>query len=503
MSTLLDDPDRRTVPRWRFWEDAVRLGDVDITQKVRTPNMPNLDGLERARHDWEVHQSLPFAGDFLGVAYALGQADQAKDAANFVSKFSSGTSKAAHDLAQKILKRNLDNQNILQDPPSPNLNDRRNRINHLRNYTRKFQRNPLVYMDLAREYVALGQTNAAKKPVMTALALAPNNRFILRSASRFFLHINDPERAHDILRKAKRIKSDPWILAAEIAVASAVGRTSRLIRTGRNFVNSKDLPPFHLSELASALGTLEWNAGNTRLVKRFFVRALEKPTENVVAQAGWINRRLGYMEINPQTLDIPGAFEARAWANLLDSKWRDSLNAAELWQRDEPFSRRPAVFGSWLALVALADYKKAEDLARQGLIMHPDEFLLLNNLAVALAYMGKIDEAKYEFEKIKKEEAEGAYKPTYFATKGLIQFRNASIEEGRRFYQNAIKEAKERKDYRTTVWALLHFAREEFLYAPNIGNKLVKEALGNSEKLSGLDQSITSRLLDLISPTDK
>lgn len=497
MATILDDPDRRTVPRWRLWKDAVLLGDVNTARDSRVPKKVNLNGLARAKYDWELHQTLPFAGDFLGLAYSLGQGDLAFDAAEFVRKQSSGASRAVNALAAHTLSKEFEGTEIVFEPHVLKLEERRYKISTLRNALHSFPRNPLVYMDLAREYVVLGQAFAAIKPVRTALNLAPNNRFILRSASRFFLHFNDPEQAHDILRRSECLKFDPWILAAEIAVASVAGRTSRLVKSGRNLVTSKKFSPATVSELASAIGTLEWKAGNVRMVKRLFRRALEKPTENVVAQAGWITRRIGDLGMDPLALKILGAYEARAWANILECNWSESLTAAELWHRDEPFSKRAAVFGSWVALVTVGDYKRAEVLARQGLLMHDKEFLLLNNLAVSLAYMGKISEAAIEFDKIKQEEIDSVYQPIYFATKGLIKFRLGSLEEGRHLYREAVDKAKSRKDIRTAVLAILHFAREEFRHAPNKGEKLVKEAFADYSRFSKFDQAIFSRLLEL------
>jgi len=81
---------------------------------------------------------------------------------------------------------------------------------------------------------------------------------------------------------------------------------------------------------------------------------------------------------------------------------------------------------------------------------------------------------------------------------GLIQFRIGSIEEGRRLYQMAIIEARSRKDFALLVWALLHFAREEFQHNPNKAEGLIEEALTNNENLSPLGKAISSRLLQNI-----
>src|SRR2546425_4473875 len=275
MSTILYDPQRRTVPRWRLWRDAVRLSDLDASRELRVPQAPNPEDLARAKYDWESHRSLPFAGDFIGKAYALGLGAIAKDAAEFVLSEQSATSTAVHNVATLILAEKADGNNALSEPPLRSTGDSHRLIHRLRISLHEFPLNPLACMDLARQYVALGQPWAALKPVQIALALAPNSRFVLRSASRFFLHIEDPELAHDILRRTERVKADPWLVAAEIAVASAAGRTSSLVKIGRHFVEDQNFAPSHVSELASSLGTLELEAGKIRLVKRLFRRALE------------------------------------------------------------------------------------------------------------------------------------------------------------------------------------------------------------------------------------
>jgi tetratricopeptide (TPR) repeat protein len=388
MSTILEDPKRRTVPRWRAWRDAVRLGDADTSNRTRVLEKPSVANLIKAKRDWEANPSVPFAADFLGAAYAMGEQHMAKDAAAFILTSERGTNQAVRDLADLVLNDRVSIERVLPDPPHVSTADRRLKIRSLRLSLREFPRDPLAFMDLAREYVALGQASAAAKAVETALALAPNSRFVLRSTSRFFLHYNQPDRAHSVLRRAAYVKTDPWLLAGEIAVASAANQTSSLIKVGRQIVESQKFAPFQISELASALGTLLAESGNRRIGKRFFRSALVEPTENVVAQAGWISRHIGEIELDPSMLNTPGSYEARTWAGLTDNRWNNSITAARFWLRDEPFAKRPAVFGSWAAMSISSDFKLAERFALHGLSIHRNESLLLNNLAVSLAYQG-------------------------------------------------------------------------------------------------------------------
>lgn len=498
MSTILVDPERRTVPRWRPWREAVRLGDLDAATERRVPQDPNPRDLKRLKVAWEISRALPFAGDFVGAAFASGEPAIARDAARFLLSSRSVVSKAARDLAELILGEKAAGPSPLTDPLPVTPEERHKRIHDLRSSLREFPRNPLAYMDLAREYVSLGQPNAALKPVEIALRLAPGSRFVLRSAARFFLHFDDRERAHYILRRAGPVKTDPWLLAAEIAVASAAGRTSSLIKTGRQILASQDFPPVHISELASAIGTLEWKAGNRRLFRRLFRQALQNPTENTVAQAGWISRRIGDVGLDPRVFDTPRSYEARAWADIGEGKWIESVAAAELWLRDEPFASRPAAFGSWAAQVTLSDFETAARFARHGLLTHPYDFTLLNNLAVSLANLGQITEALENFERIDPASAQALDRPTYLATKGLIQFRLGLPEEGRRLYRAAISEANSTKDTQAAVWALLHFAREEFRCDPSRAQELIREALAGVPKLPKVDQLVSARLLEQV-----
>ena len=73
MATVLEDPDRRVVPRWRPWREAVSLGDACPATTKRIPAKPSLEDLGRTAFDWKKNGSLPFAADFLGAAFALGQ----------------------------------------------------------------------------------------------------------------------------------------------------------------------------------------------------------------------------------------------------------------------------------------------------------------------------------------------------------------------------------------------------------------------------------------------
>src|SRR5690348_11446774 len=122
MSTILEDPDRRVVPRWRPWREAVLLGGAVPASAKRVPPKPTLNTLYRTKFDWEQNRTLPFAADFLGAASALGQGEIAREAAEFVLASRLHVSKLVQRLARNVLSEKASPDEILPEPASPNVN---------------------------------------------------------------------------------------------------------------------------------------------------------------------------------------------------------------------------------------------------------------------------------------------------------------------------------------------------------------------------------------------
>jgi hypothetical protein len=89
-----------------------------------------------------------------------------------------------------------------------------------------------------------------------ALRLAPDDRFILRSAARLLVHVGDSDGALEVLRHSDRTKIDPWLSAAEISIASTADRPSRFAKSAAHIVTGDRFPARQTTELASALATL-------------------------------------------------------------------------------------------------------------------------------------------------------------------------------------------------------------------------------------------------------
>jgi hypothetical protein len=85
--------------------------------------------------------------------------------------------------------------------------------------------------------------------------------------------------------------------------------------------------------------------------------------------------------------------EATAWDAQRDQEWKKSTNAARLWQVQQPFSSRPALFGAWIENTVLERFSHGEDFLTVALKSNREDLTLTNNLAFSLAQQGKIDDA--------------------------------------------------------------------------------------------------------------
>jgi tetratricopeptide (TPR) repeat protein len=203
-------------------------------------------------------------------------------------------------------------------------------------------------------------------------------------------------------------------------------------------------------------------SGHRKEARRLFRHALAAPTENALAQVGWAVRRdPQLLEIDERAFETPRPFEARAWERFSLQAWAESVTAAAEWLLDEPFATRPAVFGSFLSDAALGDYERSAAFARQGLGANPDDVWLLNNLAVALATLGRVQEAALSHARIRRANLDAEEQTVYLATKGLLAYRGGRWEEGRALYEQAIEGATSRGDKKTRVWAELYHLREQ------------------------------------------
>lgn len=490
MPGINEDRERQVVPRWRDFVATCGRGELAPLKSAGVNPFSDETLVDLAK-EWQARPSLSVACDLVSCALSLGKFTTAIDAARLVLS-SSNAPRVAMDLAATYLsetKEKLSDEDfapgmrtVLGRAPFPGIQRHLyGQVREIRAQLQRYPRNPILWCNLARLYTSLGVQDKASRSMRAALSMAPSNRLILRAGSRLYLHQGDKDRAHRLLSDSASLKADPWILAAEIATAAAKHQTSKHIKYAKKILEDGRYSPFHTSELASALGTLELISGNVKVGRKLVRSSLENPTENSIAQAAWIARNVG---VSPVDWGLKTAsYEANFWLAWRRADWSTAISETLTWQNDEPFSSRPAIHVSYLASVVTEDFSLAIDSARQGLISNQNDVTLFNNLAFSLVQVGQVAEAKRLIVRAKQLDASPSERIFVAATEGMIAFRSQQSGTGRSLYQEAISLAKAKGDPREHV-ARLYLAREELLLRSPDAEVIRKQALELAKDLT-------------------
>ncbi len=447
--TGFTDDERRVVPRWREFGAAVSAGELRTAHGAqRAHGRERL--LEKRRREWASSKDVATASELVSLAVVLERPDIAEDAAEFLAH-SRDAPEMLRNSGVVLLDGHLDMQMAAQS-------DDRLKIAHLRGLLRRWPRNAVAWAQLALLYCRLGLNEKAQRCLNVALALGSTNRYVLRSAARFFVHRKDPGQAGYLLRESGRGEFDPWILAAEISVRHISGRPSSLVRAGSKLLASRRFLPSATAELAASLGTVEIERGSRRSARRMFELSAVEPNDNVRAQLLWLKIRHGE-DVFRESVVTMGAYdhEARALAYRRTKNWKAAIQKCTDWGLDEGFSSRPFRLGSFVAIEALGDGPCAVEMANAGLQVNGGDGVLLNNLAVGLALQGKVRRAERALRSAFEASGESQNSQiTLTATEGLVAYRKGEVCRGRACYAKAIRQARRDRD----VWA----ARRAFLY---------------------------------------
>jgi tetratricopeptide (TPR) repeat protein len=463
VATILEKLNRNVIPRWRDFATTIELGELNSASSTRS-SKPLLFELDSLEHDWKNRGTISFAGDLISAASISGNAEIAREAAEFVLA-TQGPTLPGHPLtllAKGILASSRRRSESIAIPLESKSNEISARIASHRKRLADWPRDGILWVDLALLYAMQGVLDKAKRAMTVAMTLEPLNRFVLRSAARLFIHLNDPDRAHAILKKSPSVKYDPWIISAEIATATASNRVSISIDQGIRILASNRFDLSDTTELSTAIGTLEFQSGRITRAKRHIRQGLLKPNENSLAQAKWLSREIAGLSIAPSVTDfnVARSFEAATWEALAKGEWTKSGASAVSWFRDQPFSSRPAQLSGHIAAALLNDYSSAENLAKLGLLANPNDAKLRILLAFTYGSMGRTAEAREQLGLIKGVPTD-LNEITILANHGLIEFRENQIENGRLLYSEAVRRAEIINNEIFASAALSYWAREE------------------------------------------
>ena len=473
MSSQLDDSTRRLIPRWRY-STSGHVAQETASDRVRTtPLAIDERYWEEKIQEWERSRTLPAAADLVACATVLDRCGNVNEAIECLLK---GADQLRPDVVrlaefahqrmessggERCFDSRSDPGTVVVAASDPTL-DARLVVAKSRARLSMDPRDALAWMDMSRAYTTLGQLEPAKRAMQRALQLAPNHRLILRAACRRLIHVNDAPAAHALIARHPRTAGDPWLIAAELAVAQVLERKSVFLVSGTKMLARHDFRPAATTELSAALSMQAYGSGSLKIAKRLMRGSLEDPTDNVVAQARWIGAQLGGIDIPESVWDTPRSFEAWAWRAYLEGDWQTALRFAKEWVADEPFSSRAAVTATFVATSVNRDFEYAVQCAQRVLIADPNDPMLTNNLVVALVYRGSLKEAAELCERLASTAATGDAGCTSVATRGLVRFRAGEIEAGRTYYQRAFDNAPRR----LKMLVLAHWLKEEARVSP-------------------------------------
>jgi len=429
-----------------------------------------ISGVESDLQDFRENQTITKACSLLHSAFILNDESLAKEAASFIIEQPNvaGTVRKLAEIA--LGTRDFDGRSLVPD-----------NIKQIRNCLRNQTRNSLLWLELARLHTIKGRPDKAERCILIATDLASQNRYVIRSAVRFFIHMNQPDRAYAIVRRAAENTDDPWIIATHINSAIlADKKTPKLYGFKPNNI-PRDLL-LHYSELVESLAVVELRFGSDKRAKRLFRTAWIDPSASVVAHAEWIMRnRFPHLKDETQ-IDFSRSAEASCWHNYFILDLQRALEFATEWILEEPYSTHPFSCGSSIACSA-RDFALGIKFAREGLHANPGDKLLINNLIYALLKQGAIKEAEKLL--LKYRTLPNGMERIYFtATTGLYFFKIARPELGRKYYEDAYILSKEEGMHRVAAKALLCLAEAEKEINSEFASNAIKKALSESKNIN-------------------
>lgn len=450
---------RRVLPRWRSAAAAATRGELSNLRPASAAWAAGVgEELDDKEREWHETHDAAVAGELVTLAFLGNDPSRGLQAAETTLPSIS----SAWPLLQDLFRAPwLTSTTPMASPPAPpSVRDSRIDAARVRSRITADPRNAIAWTDMARVYSLLGQSKRAERATRVAMALAPLNRFVLRSAARLYVHQGDLERAHRAVVSAAHLSADPWLIATELAIADLANWTPRCGRQGRSALEAGRYRDRDVTELASALATLELGHGRTREARRLFRLALREPNDNALAQAEWAERSVGELGTRDLLQSDTSSYEAQTRLYRRLGKWSRAVAGAISWQGDEPYSEVAAAWSSSLVSVADENYRYAAHLSRQGLVANPGSGLLRNNLAYSLIECGDLEDAERILCGLP-DSMEDHTAVASRATRGLLAFRRGNLDEGRRQYDEAIRQARSVGLREEEAMAAVMLAREE------------------------------------------
>lgn len=453
-----NDKNRNVIPRWRDFKQTLQskeLKSLNNSQGSKEPLSPHFHA--KKIRDWQTEKSVKHAIELLNSAVVLDDQTYSVETASFLHTNPAAT-RPLQDISERLLYPPEHDDSFIQLLDLDQFDQIIGaKIKSLRQCLVHNPFNSISWIELGRLFLIIGKEHPAERCILVATQLAPDNRFISRVSSRFFTHTGDYKKAKQILKNNAAFRVDPWLLSADIGISSLDNKSSFNIKRGRELIISKNYSPYDLNELLSAIATEELNAGSMKDSKRLFSQSLISPNDNSLAQAVWAKKHIRDLDVNQGIFDrTPNIFEAKAYQFFYGKSWGPAYSSTMQWFIDQPFSRDPAAFGSFMAVSVLEKYDEAIKISNYGLRATPGDFTLLNNLAFAYLKKGDTTNAQQVLHKIDVEKLDDQFRVVYLATRGLLYYKLGQTETGDFLYRQASDLAGKIKNKKLQLFAEFH-----------------------------------------------
>lgn len=494
MASYIDDLKRNMLPLWRSYGDSVKSRELDFTGRVSLP--VRFDSLEDIEDVWKFKHSIVTAADLLNVAVVSDNTEhiEVKKAAEFLISHSDECSPLALDIANSIIEPknkpivdvSLTSKKSFNETAKELINGLQKQedktkacIGLLRKQVHEHCYNPIAYCELARCYANLGMDQKAEKFMDYAVYLGPNSRYISRCAVRFYTHIRKYDKAKRVLINNGLLKSDPWIMSAEIAVESVIGKTSRYIKVGRQLVLSGNVSSYSSSELCFAICIEDRKSGSRKDAKKMYEKGIVDPNDNSLAQAEFFAKEDSNIKLDISSYhNVSHKNEADTRKAFGQGKYQEAFISSLKWMHDYRFEHRPIEFAFNISCVYLKQYDMAIDVVDRFLASNPTDASAINNIVYALGLSDRIEEAEERLNSVNLKRYLSENSTTAIclaATCGLLEYRKGNIQEGRELYNLSIDAANKQKLKDLAAKARLNMIREEVRAVDNYDKSMLNE----------------------------
>lgn len=424
---------RDIIPIWKLSYEAA--ASPEITPVKSSPKTGDTELKSDALLDeFLKNKSLGRAADLLNASILEDREELSKTAAKFILETETRLP-ALDAVSRKILGISV-----------PDVTDHSITIGNLRTRLKENPQNPLAWVDLARAYTVINEKEKSENAMWAALRYSHDHRWISRMAARLFVHYEELSKAHKVLLMNSNLRSDPWLLSTELAVARLAEKPQKNWNQAKKLAESK-LAPIHLTELTSSLATSEILSGADKKARLLFKQSLISPTSNSLAQIKWADRsyKLGFSkQIESSLTHTSKAHEAKHWEAYEKKQMHLALEHAHSWLKEEPYSASPPQAITYIASI-INNMPLVFETSSNGLKVNPGDTTLKLNYIFAqlstLGYNNSLDQEAIEksFRTLRaimhgpdKNEAAHA-----MANIGMFAYRIGRAEVGKQYYDEA------------------------------------------------------------------